>query len=51
LVGVTFTGANAANSAWQRKGGAQSPSASSQGCRSYDVDGTAVDVDGRQLKP
>ena len=39
-IGVTYTGANAANSAWKRTR-AQQP---------YDVEGTAVDVDNPQLK-
>lgn len=39
-VGVTYTGANAANSVWKKTRGQQP----------YDVDGTAVDVDNPQLK-
>ena len=43
-VGITYTGASAANSAWKRRG----PSAT--GRQPYDVDGTAVDVDSPQIE-
>ena len=42
-IGVTYTGANAANSVWKRR----SPTGS--GSQPYDVDGSAVDVDNPQL--
>jgi UPF0716 protein FxsA len=46
-LGVTYTGANAANSAWKRNrpaSGVRQPSR-----QPYDVDGTAIDVDSPQL--
>ena len=47
-VGVTYTGATAANSAWNRS---RSSSAAGQpGRQPYDIDGTAVDVDSPQLE-
>lgn len=47
-IGVTYTGATTANSAWKRTRG-QSSATGSPGRQPYDIDGTAVDVDGPQL--